>query len=95
MTLLVPYYTIDEEAPLPDVFDRIGLDWARYVITIGALAGLTTSLLDGMFPMPRIIYSMASDGLLFHFLTYVSDRFKTPVLATLLSGSLAGIIVLP
>lgn len=47
-------------------------------------------MLGAMFPMPRVIYAMASDGLLFKFLAVVSERFKTPVLATCLSGLFAG-----
>lgn len=43
-----------------------------------------------MFPLPRVIYAMASDGLLFQFLGTVSERFKTPVAGTLLSGLFAG-----
>ncbi len=40
--------------------------------------------------MPRVIYAMASDGLVFRFLSHVSERFKTPVVATLVAGVMAG-----
>ena len=43
-----------------------------------------------MFPMPRVIYAMASDGLVFRFLAYVSERFKTPMIATFVAGFMAG-----
>lgn len=43
-----------------------------------------------MFPMPRVIYAMAEDGLLFKFLAKISDRTKTPIIATLISGAIAG-----
>ena len=43
-----------------------------------------------MFPLPRVIYAISSDGLLFKFLSNVSARFKTPLLATVLSGIFAG-----
>jgi hypothetical protein len=39
---MCPYYLIDINAPLPFVFDRAGWGVARYIITIGALAGLST-----------------------------------------------------
>ena len=48
------------------------------------------SLLGAMFPMPRVIYAMASDGLIFRFLSYVNERFKTPLTATITAGIMAG-----
>ena len=40
--------------------------------------------------MPRVIYAMASDGLIFRFLSYVNERFKTPLTATITAGIMAG-----
>ena len=47
-----------------------------------------------MFPLPRIIYAMASDGLVFRFLGTVNSRFHTPVIGTLLAGLLTGLFLL-
>jgi cationic amino acid transporter 3 len=93
-TLLWPYYDQARPAPLPYVFEQAGMPWARYAITLGALAGLSTSLLGAMFPLPRILYAMATDGLLFASLASVSDRWKTPALATIVSGVFAGLMAL-
>lgn len=41
--------------------------------------------------MPRVIYAMAEDGLLFRFLSRVHSRAKTPLVATVVSGIIAGI----
>ena len=65
LCIQVPYYAIHGEASLIDVFVQAGFTDAKYVVAIGALAALTVSLLGSMFPMPRVIYAMSRDGLLF------------------------------
>lgn len=44
-----------------------------------------------MFPLPRIIYAMANDALIFRFLGAINSRFKTPVVGTILAAILTGI----
>ncbi|KAF5305654.1 hypothetical protein FQA39_LY18968 [Lamprigera yunnana] len=62
LTMILPYYLQDEEAPFPHVYDEIGWPIAKYLVTVGALCGLFSSLLGAMFPLPRVIYAMSSDG---------------------------------
>lgn len=85
LTLMIPYYFIDPDTPLAHAFEYVELDWAKYAVTIGAITSLTTCLYSGIFPMPRIIYSMANDGLIYKFLGKVMERFKTPYVATIFS----------
>lgn len=65
LTLGVPYYDISSESPLMDMFVQNNAEPGKYVVAIGSIAGLTVSLLGSLFPMPRVIYAMATDGLLF------------------------------
>lgn len=45
-----------------------------------------------MFPLPRIIYAMSSDGLIFKFMGKIHPKFQTPFLGTLLAGTFTGIL---
>jgi len=86
VTLVLPYFLQNAEAPIPFIFEYVGWDWAAWVVRIGAFMGLTASLLGGIVPLPRVIWAMASDGLLFHFLSYTHPTYQTPFAATLFSG---------
>ncbi|XP_047110781.1 cationic amino acid transporter 2 [Schistocerca piceifrons] len=92
LTMMWPYYDQDPHAPLPYVFNQVGWPAVMWIVTTGAVFALCTSLLGAMFPLPRILYAMASDGLLFQFLAKVHPRSQTPVLATVVSGIFAGIM---
>ncbi|XP_067647147.1 cationic amino acid transporter 3 [Eurosta solidaginis] len=94
LTMMVPYYLLDENAPFPQAFDDIGWHSIKWVVTIGAVFALTTSLLGAMFPMPRILYAMGNDGILFKSFAKVDARSQTPLLATYITGLFAAIMAL-
>ena len=61
---MVPWKEINIEAPLAVAFLDRGLTKASYLITAGALAGLTSVMLVMLLGQTRVLYSMANDGLL-------------------------------
>lgn len=90
LTLMVPYYQQDANAPLPSAFKEVGWDFAMWLVTIGGLIGLVASLLGALFPLPRIIYSMAQDGLLFRSLGKIHPKYKVPVIGSIIAAFLTG-----
>ena len=94
ITLMLPYYKLDKLSPIPNAFAQRGLHVATYVVGIGAVCGLSSSLMGSLFPLPRIIYAMANDGLLFEPFRKISFRCDIPFVATIYPGILTSILAL-
>ena len=93
LTGMVPWREVNIEAPISRAFLEHNLGWASNIITIGALAGLTSVMLVMLLGQSRVLYSMAHDGLLPRkFFGDIHPRFRTPWKGTILAGSLAAIV---
>jgi len=93
LTGMVPYPEIDINAPLAAAFARYGLSIAVFIISLGAVAGITSVLLVLMLSQPRVFFAMARDGLLpYSFFGHVHPRFRTPSRATILTGSVVALV---
>jgi amino acid transporter len=94
LTLMMPYYALDQDQPFTMAFNYVGLNWATYVVNIGAIISLTTCLYASMFPMPRVVYSLASDGLIFKWMAWIAPRLSTPTAACLFTGFFSAVCTL-
>jgi APA family basic amino acid/polyamine antiporter len=84
---MVPYNQINIDAPVSSAFAAKGLGWAQFLISSGALAGITSVLLVMMLSQPRVLLAMARDGLVPQsFFGAVHEKFRTPWKSTILTG---------
>lgn len=90
----MPYDEIDQDSALVEMFGHVGAYKCKLFVAVGAVAGLTVSMFGSMFPMPRIVYAMAQDGLIFRMLAHVLPATGTPVLATFGTGAAAALVAL-
>lgn len=93
ITGMVPYQQINIDAPVSDAFKQVGLGWAQFLVSLGAITGITSVLLVMMLSQPRIFLAMARDGLLpKEFFGAVHPKFRTPWKATILTGIFVAIL---
>ncbi|MEW6757146.1 MAG: amino acid permease [Acidobacteriota bacterium] len=86
MTGVVPYSQLGVADPIALVLNTLNMPWASALISVGALAGITSVLLVLLMGQPRILFAMSRDGLLPPGLSRVHPRFGTPHLTTLGTG---------
>lgn len=91
LTGIIKYTNLNVPDPMAVAIDSLGkqVAWLRPIIKIGAIAGLSSVILVMMMGQPRVFYSMSKDGLLPPVFSHVHRRFRTPWLATIVTGFLA------
>ena len=91
LTGIIKYTHLNVPDPMAVAIDSLGrsVAWLRPIIKIGAIAGLSSVILVMMMGQPRIFYTMSKDGLLPPVFSSVHPKFRTPWLATILTGLLA------
>lgn len=91
LTGMVPYNLLDINSPVSTAFKQAGLPWAQFLISLGAMTGITSVMLVMMLSQPRVLLAMARDGLLPEsFFGAVHDKFRTPWKSTILTGCFVG-----
>jgi len=91
LTGMVRYDQIDIHAPVSNAFIQRGITYGGYLISLGAMTGITSVLLVLMLSQPRVLLAMARDGLLPRsFFGAVHDRYRTPWKSTILTGIFVG-----
>jgi basic amino acid/polyamine antiporter, APA family len=93
LTGMVPFQKLDSDAPVAVALDaHPQLAWLSTLLKVGVIAGMTSVILTSLLGQPRILLSMADDGLLPPSISRCHPRFKTPHVATVLTGAFAALI---
>jgi APA family basic amino acid/polyamine antiporter len=93
MTGMVSYEQLaqEEEPSLATAFRLVGQDWASAIISVGALAGLTTVIMVLLLGQARIVFALSRDGLLPRWLSKTGSR-KTPVRIQIIGGAVVALV---
>ena len=80
--------------PLAYVFEARGVTWLKIIISICAVAAMTSVILVFQLGQPRIWYTMAKDGLMPKRFSKIHPKYKTPAYSTIVTGLVVGIPIL-
>jgi len=90
---MVPYTQLNVAAPVAVALDaHPQLAWLAWPVKLGVIAGMTSVILTSLLGQPRILLSMADDGLLPPLMARCHPRFKTPHVSTVITGVGAALI---
>lgn len=63
-----------------------GVKWGSLLVKLGALGGLTSTMVVMLLGQSRVFFSMSKDGLLPGFFSKVHPKFRTPWISSLTVG---------
>ena len=93
LTGMVSYRDLNVAAPVALALDKYsGLRWLGVPVKLGAILGMTSTMLVMTVGQARIFMSMARDGLLPPWFSRIHPRFRTPANGTWVTGLAAAIV---
>ncbi|KAI3769399.1 hypothetical protein L6452_00501 [Arctium lappa] len=94
LTMMVKYTEIDRDAAYSVAFEKIGMKWAKYVVSLCALKGMLTSMLIGSMGQARYTTQIARAHMIPPWFALVHPKTGTPIYATLLVTTISCIVAL-
>eukprot|EP00877_Chromochloris_zofingiensis_P004698 jgi/Chrzof1/14229/Cz08g30110.t1 len=94
LVMMIPVLEIPEGASFAVAFELVGMRWCKYIVALGALAGIITTTLVGMYGVSRIVTTVARDHLLPPLMARVHPKMRTPWIAILAQGIPSALLAL-
>ena len=92
LTGLVNYSNLNVPDPLAIGIDSTGVRWGSLLVKIGALMGLTSTIVVMLLGQSRVFFSMSRDRLLPAMFSAIHPRFRTPWISTLTVGIFVAVL---
>jgi len=92
LTGLVSYHNLDVRDPLAVGIDSTGVGWGSLLVKVGALMGLSSTIVVMLLGQSRVFFSMSRDGLLPKMFSSVHPRFRTPWVSSITVGTFVAIL---
>ncbi|MGB6975073.1 MAG: amino acid permease [Terracidiphilus sp.] len=92
LTGLASYTRLNVADPIAVGVDVTGVKWGSYLIKIGAIGGLTSTMLVMLLGQTRVFFTMSHDGLLWNWASKVHPKLRTPFISTIVIGFTVGLL---
>ncbi|WP_225556566.1 amino acid permease [Flavobacterium columnare] len=91
LTGMVKYDLLGVSDPLAEIFALKGIKWMLFIVSIAAVAAMTSVMLVFQMGQPRIWMTMSRDGLMPKQFASIHPKHKTPGFATIVTGIVVGL----
>ena len=86
LTGLVKYNTLNVPDPIAVGIDQTGIRWGSLLVKLGAICGLTSTMVVMLLGQSRVFFSMSRDGLLPKWASAIHTKFRTPYVSSIFVG---------
>lgn len=94
LVMMQKYSDLDPNAGYSVAFAKVGMKWAKYLVALGALKGMTTGMLVGALGQARYTTQIARAHMIPPYFALVHPKTGTPVYATMVVTLTSAVIAL-